>query len=89
MLIGSLISSLTIDTEYETSGGETKDDEVDIVGPYDYYLDDNDLIYSRLEEERDKIDDLELRSTFVVGYGYYWYKTSDFELETRLGLQYR
>ena len=44
MLIGSLISSLTIDTEYETSGGETKGDEVDIVSRYDYYLDDNDFI---------------------------------------------
>ena len=81
--------SLMIDTEYETSGGETKDDEVDIVGSYKYFLDDSDFVYARLEGERDKTDELDLRGTVAAGYGYYWYKSALLSFETRFGLQYR
>ena len=81
--------TLEVDAEYETYGGETKDDEVDIVGRYDYLLENDNFIYGRLEGERDTTDDLNIRGTVAGGYGHYWLKTDDLILETRLGLQFR
>lgn len=74
---------------YAKEDGEETDDE--ILGGIDFerIFRQYHSWYSRIELERDDIENIELRTTAAAGYGYYFLKKSYHELRTRLGLSYR
>ncbi|MFP3982963.1 MAG: YdiY family protein [Desulfurivibrionaceae bacterium] len=74
---------------YAKEEGEETDDEIIAGIDFERIFAEIHSWYTRIELERDDIDDLDLRTTAATGYGYYFLKKSDHELRTRLGLSYR
>lgn len=74
---------------YAKEEGEETDDE--IIGGIDFerIFAEFHSWYSRIELERDDIENIDLRTTAAAGYGYYFLKQPDHELRTRFGLSYR
>lgn len=74
---------------YAKEEGEETDDEIIAGIDFERIFAEFHSWYTRVELERDDVDNLDLRTTAATGYGYYFLKKSDHELRTRLGLSYR
>ncbi len=74
---------------YAKEDGDKTDDE--LIGGIDFErrLADRHLWYARIELENDYIEELDLRTTAGLGYGYYFHNEPRHVLRARVGLMYR
>ncbi|MFO7761424.1 MAG: DUF481 domain-containing protein [Desulfobia sp.] len=74
---------------YAKEEGEETDDEIISGIDFESSFAKMHSWYTRIELEKDDIENIDLRTTAGAGYGYYFLKQSDHELRTRFGLSYR
>ena len=80
--------TLKFDYDYGESKGVRDEEDGRLSGKYDYRFDERRYMLANLSFLRDVFQDIRLRSTAGVGYGYEWFSGEPLELKTEFGLNY-